>query len=68
MHPINPKLYCIMGVRVKKDNTGNVIYNTLCSRKHPTSDQEMAKLIEESDNDLEYIEQYIVENKRKGNR
>ncbi len=68
LHPINPKLYCIMGVGVKKDNTGNVIYNTLCSRKYPTSDQEIAKLLEESDNDLEYIEQYIVENKRKGNR
>ena len=68
LHPINPKLYCIMGVGVKKNNTGNIIYKTLCGRKYPTNETEISRLLESSDNDLEYIEQYIMENKRKGNR
>ena len=67
-HPINPKLYCIMGVGVKKDNTGNVLYKTLCGRKYPTTEIEISKLLDESDKTLEYIEQYVMEYKRKGNR
>lgn len=68
IRPINPKLYCIMGVGVKKDNTGNVIYSTLCGRKYPTSAEEISKLLEESTNNLQNIEQYITENRRRGNR
>lgn len=67
-HPINPKLYCIMGVGIKKDNAGNVLYKTLCGRKYPTSEIEISKLLDESDKILEYIEQYVMQNKRKGNR
>lgn len=67
-HPINPKLYCIMGVGIKKDNAGNVLYKTLCGRKYPTSEIEISKLLDESDKTLEYIEQYVMQNKRKGNR
>lgn len=67
-HPINPKLYCIMGVGIKKDNAGNVLYKTLCGRKYPTSEIEISELLDESDKILEYIEQYVMQNKRKGNR
>lgn len=65
---INPNLYCIMGVGVKKDNTGTVLYNTLCRRKYPIAENEIDNLINESDSILEYIKQYVMENKRKGNR
>ena len=57
-----------MGVGVKKENTGAVMYRTLCGRKYPTSEIEIALLKAQSLNVLQKVREFINENKRKGNR
>lgn len=68
IYQINPKLYCVMGVGVKKENTGAVMYRTLCGRKYPTSEIEISLLKAQSLNVLQKVREFINENKRKGNR
>lgn len=68
IHQISPKLYCIMGVGIKKDNTGEALYSSLCSRKYPKTESEIDKALQESDDVLDSINQYVEQNKRRGNR
>lgn len=68
IHPINPTLYCIMGVGVKKENTGELLYKTLCSRKYPMDEEKYDEYIKDGEQTLDVVTNYINENKRKGNR
>lgn len=65
---LKPNLYCIMGVAEKKRQKGDLIYNTLCTRNCPICDAEYEELMQESQEIMDYIQNYINENKRKGNR
>ena len=68
LHQINPSLYCVMGVGVKKDNTGDSLYSLICARKYPKEETEIIKLQNESASTLQEVTDYINQNKRKGNR
>lgn len=68
IHPINTSLYCIMGVGVKKENSGEALYKTLCGRKYPTDGTKYEDYIKDGEQTLNCVVDYINENKRKGNR
>lgn len=65
---VSPTLYIVVGVGVKKDNTGNLLYDTLCSRPYPKNKEEYPALIEEGKEIFEMVKSYIDDNKRKGSR
>lgn len=57
-----------MGVGVKKENTGELLYKTLCSRKYPMDEEKYDEYIKDGEQTLDVVTNYINENKRKGNR
>ena len=65
---ISPTLFCIVGVGVKKENLGTLMYETLCNRGYPKDKEEYPALIEEGKEIFEMVKSYINDNKRKGSR
>ncbi len=65
---ISPTLFCVVGVAVKKENLGVLIYETICSRGYPKNKKEYSDLIEEGKEIFEMVKAYIDDNKRKGSR
>ena len=65
---ISPTLFCIVGVGVKKENLGTLMYETLCNRGYPKDKEEYPVLIEEGKEIFEMVKSYINDNKRKGSR
>ena len=65
---ISPTLFCIVGVGVKKENLGTLMYETLCNRGYPKDKEEYPALIEEGKEIIEMVKSYINDNKRKGSR
>lgn len=65
---LSPSIYCIIGLGVKKDNTGHILYDPLCSREYPKNKSEYPALIAEGKEIFEKVGLYIEENMRKGKR
>lgn len=63
-------IYCIMGVFVKKSDNLRMAYRSISSRELPNISTEDKKqmYIELGKKDMEELEQFVTENKRKGTR
>ena len=63
-------IYCIMGVFVKKSDNLRSAYRSMVSRELPniSTDDKKQMYIELGKKDMEELEQFVSNNKRKGTR